>query len=82
MTEIIRRKMPQAVIPPTIGKEVTMPDTLPERSLLSTYIHKRQIYKVITMDSNPYHEEGDKDVDDVQSHQSVLGACKAPTHFV
>ena len=82
MTEIISRKMPQAVIPPTMGREVTIPDTLPEMFSLYTYTLFRQIHKVITMYSHPYHEEGDEDVDDIQPHQCVLGACKAPTHFV
>ena len=71
--------MPQAVIPPTIGKEVTMPDTLPVISLFYIHVH---INNVLTMDGHPYHEEGDKDVDDIQPHQCVLGACKAPTHLV
>ena len=46
------------------------------------YPYKRHIDKVFTMDSHPYHEERDKDVDDIQPHQCVLGARKAPTHFV
>ena len=57
-----------------------MPDTLPEISLF--YIHIKHIDKALTMDSHPYHEERDKDVDDIQPHQCVLGARKAPTHFV
>ena len=71
--------MPQAVMPPTMGKEVTIPDTLPAKLHLSTCRKKKGI---ITMNSYSYHEEGDHDVDDIQPHQRVLGAREAPTHFV
>ena len=32
MTDIKRRNIPQAVIPPTIGRLVTIPDTLPKQT--------------------------------------------------
>ena len=46
------------------------------------FIQTQPSFSISTMNSHSYHEEGDKDVDDIQPHQCVLGARKAPAHFV
>ena len=45
MTEINKRKTPLAVIPPTIGILVTMPETLPEKVLTFNFL-KIILYKM------------------------------------
>ena len=43
---------------------------------------KSFIYKLLTVDSHSYHEEGHQDIDDIEPHKGVFGARKAPAHDV
>ena len=53
-----------------------------EKELIASLNIKSFICKSLTVDSHPHHEEGHQDVNDIEPHQGVFGARKAPTHDV
>ena len=64
-------------MPPMMGRSVTMPVTLPEHESNDVTV---DVIIGLTVNCHTDDEEGDEDVDDIQSHQSVLRTRKAATH--
>ena len=77
-TEMKRRKTPEAVMPPMIGRSVTMPVTLPRHT--NGKGRKLDGATKLTVNGHTNDEERHENVNDIQTHQSVLGTRETTAH--